>query len=73
MTDHTTENDATREEWGHAHADQPDAVVVVSSEAEARRIVARWNGHPRTDGKGLVVRRIVSDWQVIPPGKETDK
>lgn len=50
-----------REEWGHAHADEP-ATVTEATEERARNVVSGWNATNNTDGKGLLMFRLVTPW-----------
>lgn len=53
-----------RTEWGHAHADDPD-FVVVTSERSARSAVEGWNSIRGTDGKAILMRRTVGEWEPV--------
>lgn len=52
-------------EWGTAHADDLPSATPAPSEERARAQVDGWNSSPRSDGKGLVMRRVVGPWEPV--------
>lgn len=63
------QSQSDRIEWGTAHADDLPSVTASRSESQARAQVDDWNASPGSDGKAMVMRRVVGPWEPAEGGE----